>query len=101
MPGSNGVIALVLLAGAGGMLAALDRTWQAVVLALGTGLGGIVVEATLVKLAETQRRAQGILDSRLLGVVRLRAPPPLPVRPTSTGVHSCADGGTCTQGVCR
>jgi hypothetical protein len=50
LPWSNGVIALVLLAGAGVMLAAFDRTWQGALLALGTGLGGVVVEVTLVRL---------------------------------------------------
>lgn len=50
LPGSNAVIALVLLVGAGAMLAAFDRTWQGVLLAVGTGIGGIVVEATLVRL---------------------------------------------------
>jgi hypothetical protein len=56
LPWSNGVIALVLLAGAGGMLAALDRTWQGMLLALGTGLGGIVVEATLVRVGSFHHR---------------------------------------------
>jgi hypothetical protein len=50
IPASNGVIALVLTAGAGLLLWAFDRTWQGVVLAVGTGLGGVVVEATLVRL---------------------------------------------------
>lgn len=50
MPASNGTIALVLAAGACGMLAVFDRTWQGVLLAAGTGLGGVVVEATLVRL---------------------------------------------------
>ncbi len=49
IPASNGVIALVLAAGAALLLWAFDRTWQGVVLAVGTGLGGVVVEATLVR----------------------------------------------------
>jgi hypothetical protein len=50
IPASNAVIALVLVAGAGGMWWAFDGTWQGVVLAAGTGMGGVVVEATLVRL---------------------------------------------------
>lgn len=50
LPGSNAVIALVLAAGSGAMLAAFDRTWQGAVMAVGTGIGGVIVEATLVRL---------------------------------------------------
>lgn len=48
--GSNAAIALVLAVGAGAMLAAFDRIWQGAAMALGTGVGGVVVEATLVRL---------------------------------------------------
>lgn len=50
LPGSNAVIALVLAIGSGVVLWALDRTWQGAMLAVGTGLGGVVVETTLVHL---------------------------------------------------
>ena len=50
IPASNAVIAVVLLAGAAGMWWAFDRTWQGVVLAVGTGVGGVIVETTLVRI---------------------------------------------------
>lgn len=61
IPASNAVIALVLAAGAGVMLAAFDRTWQGVALALGTGLGGVVVEATLVRIGLFHHRSPDFL----------------------------------------
>lgn len=57
LPGSNVAIALVLAVGAVGMLIVLDRTWQGILLALGTGLGGVVVEATLVRLGLFHHRS--------------------------------------------
>ncbi|MEZ4298484.1 MAG: hypothetical protein R3B70_26265 [Polyangiaceae bacterium] len=61
LPGSNAVIAVVLGVGAAAMLAVLDRTWQGVVLAVGTGLGGVVVEATLVKAGLFHHRRPDVL----------------------------------------
>jgi hypothetical protein len=50
LPGSNAAIALVLAAGTGAVLWTLDRTWQGVVLAVETALGGWITEAILVRL---------------------------------------------------
>ena len=61
IPASNAVIALVLAAGAGLVVWAFDRTWQGVVLAIGTGMGGVVVEATLVRLGLFHHRAPDVL----------------------------------------
>ncbi len=61
LPGSNVTIALVLLAGAVVLLAALDRTWQGALMALGTGAGGVVVEATLVRLGLFHHRSPDLL----------------------------------------
>lgn len=60
LPGSNGVIALVLALGAGAMLAAFDRTWQGALMAVGTGIGGVVVEATLVRLGLFHHRSPDV-----------------------------------------
>lgn len=61
IPASNVAIALVLAAASGGMIALFDRTWQGVVLALGTAAGGAVVETTLVHLGLFHHRSPDLL----------------------------------------
>lgn len=50
LPLGNGWMTLVLLAGAGVLWAWMDRTWQSVVLALGTALCGCATEITLTRI---------------------------------------------------
>lgn len=49
IPASNGVIAATLALASAGVWWAFDRTWQGVVLAVATAVGGAVVEVVLVR----------------------------------------------------
>lgn len=61
LPGSNAFIAACLFVGAAATLAALDRTWQGALMALGTGAGGVVVETALVRLGLFHHRRPDVL----------------------------------------
>ncbi|MBK8251769.1 MAG: hypothetical protein IPK82_03770 [Polyangiaceae bacterium] len=60
LPLGNAAVALFIFVGSAASFWAFDRTWQGAVMAVGTGVGGVIVEATLVRLGLFYHRSPTI-----------------------------------------